>query len=97
MDTCCAAMKSTVHLGRVSTGGFNNGEKEIFGEKIRGSLNNNLRINQLSKSLKLEKKIKPGVAYSVITTENDTETVVIINSFLFIRTCLLQNNAIIVL
>ncbi|KAG5624969.1 hypothetical protein H5410_010187 [Solanum commersonii] len=78
MDTCCVPMKSTVHLGRVITGGFNNGEKEFFGEKIRGSLNSNLRINQLSKSLKLEKKenkIKPGVAYSVITTENDTQTV----------------------
>ncbi|KAK6805824.1 hypothetical protein RDI58_003609 [Solanum bulbocastanum] len=77
MENCCVAMNTTVHLGRVSTGGLNTGDKEFFGEKIRGSLNNNLRINQLSKSLKLEKKenkIKPGVAYSVITTENDTET-----------------------
>lgn len=81
-------MKSTAHLGGVTTGGFNNGEKEFFGEKIRGSLKNNFRINQLSKSLKLEKKenkIKPGVAYSVITTENDRETLVIINPLSSLR------------
>ncbi|PHT92720.1 Glucose-1-phosphate adenylyltransferase large subunit, chloroplastic/amyloplastic [Capsicum annuum] len=77
MDTCCVAVKSTAHLGRVSKGGFNNGEKEFFGEQIRGSLKNNLKFNQSSKSLKLEKKenkIKPGVAFSVITTENEQET-----------------------
>ncbi|PHU10628.1 Glucose-1-phosphate adenylyltransferase large subunit, chloroplastic/amyloplastic [Capsicum chinense] len=77
MDTCCVAVKSTAHLGRVSKGGFNNGEKEFFGEQIRGSLKNNLKFNQSSKSLKLEKKenkIKPGIAFSVITTENEQET-----------------------
>ncbi|XP_009621409.1 glucose-1-phosphate adenylyltransferase large subunit 1 [Nicotiana tomentosiformis] len=81
MDTCCVALKSTAHLGRVSKGGFENGEKEFLGEQIRGSLNNNnLRVNNLSKSLKLEKKeskIKPGVAFSVITTENGKETLTV--------------------
>lgn len=94
MDTCFVALKSTAHLGRVSKGGFENGEKEFLGEQIRGSLNNNnLRVNNLSKSLKLEKKeskIKPGVAFSVITTENGKETLVKIISFYSLGHVLLQ-------
>lgn len=88
------ALKSTAHLGRVSKGGFENGEKEFLGEQIRGSLNNNnLRVNNLSKSLKLEKKeskIKPGVAFSVITTENGKETLVKLISFYSLGHVLLQ-------
>lgn len=71
MDACC-------HFGTLSRGGFVNGDNGFWGEKIRGSLNNGW-MNQWEKSLNLEKKerkIKPGVAYSVLTRENIQETLV---------------------
>lgn len=66
----CATLKSTANLPR---------ESEFFGGRIRGSLNNNVLVSQSRKSLKLEgkkKKIKAGVAFSVLTTENGRETLV---------------------
>ncbi|KAL0334714.1 UNVERIFIED_CONTAM: Glucose-1-phosphate adenylyltransferase large subunit [Sesamum radiatum] len=80
MDSCCATLKPTAHLGNLSKGGFGNGEKGIWGEKIRGSLSSCGWANQLGRSLSLEnkgRKIKPGVAYSVLTRENNKETVTV--------------------
>ncbi|KAL0422778.1 UNVERIFIED_CONTAM: Glucose-1-phosphate adenylyltransferase large subunit [Sesamum latifolium] len=80
MDSCCATLKPTAHLGNLSKGGFGNGEKAIWGEKIRGSLSSCGWANQLGRSLSLEnkgRKTKPGVAYSVITRENNKETVTV--------------------
>lgn len=82
MDACCATMKSTTYLANVSRGGFCNGENGFWGEKIRGSLNNCALANQFGKSLSLEKrgrKIKPGIAYSVLIRENNKETLVSIS------------------
>ncbi|XP_015166682.1 uncharacterized protein [Solanum tuberosum] len=67
----------SVCLGTVSASIFNNGER-YFGEQLRGSLYNNLWVNQLLRSLKPEKeesKIKPEVAFSVIAIENDRDSV----------------------
>lgn len=103
MDTSFATLKSTAHLATVTKGGgLTNGEDGIFGERIRGSLNGNVWVNQLAKSLKLDEKrkhkFKPGVASSVITTENGKETLVssfysiIIWKSSFVNPLLLKNN-----
>lgn len=80
MDACCATLKSTSHLANVSRSAFCSEENGFWGEKIRGSLNNCGRAYQFGKKLSLEKrgrKIKPGVAYSVLTRENSNETLAI--------------------
>lgn len=73
MDSCSAALN-------VSKGGFvSNGNNRFFGERIRGSLNRNDWSNGIEKSLKFEKrarKIKPGVSFSVLTSNNGIETMV---------------------
>lgn len=70
MDAYCASLKSTTRLPR---------ENEFWGRKIRERLNSNVLVNQSAKSLKLERngrKIKPGVAFSVLTRETGKETLV---------------------
>lgn len=90
MDACCATLKSTSHLANVSRSAFCSEENGFWGEKIRGSLNNCARAYQFGKKLSLEKrgrKIKPGVAYSVLTRENSNETLVSICIFHFPILC----------
>ncbi|KAL3647204.1 hypothetical protein CASFOL_008172 [Castilleja foliolosa] len=74
MDACCATLKPRTHLAT----GFCNGENGFLGEKIRGFPNNcDWGYNRLGKSLSLEKnvkKIKPGIAYSVLTGESNNGT-----------------------
>lgn len=77
MDSCCATLKGNTHLGKLRRGGLRNGYEGFCGEKIRWSLNDSVRVNQLTKSLRTQmklKKIKPGVAFSVITSDNGKET-----------------------
>lgn len=79
MDACSATLKSTSHLANVSKSAFCSEKNGFWGERIRGSLNNCARAHQFGKRLSLEKrgrKIKPGVAYSVLTRENCNETLV---------------------
>lgn len=72
MESCYAnaAMKSTTHLGNVCKEGIWNGDKPFFGEKIKGPCLSSCfgakNISQEKKGI----KIKPGVAYSVLTREN---------------------------
>ncbi|GMH18178.1 hypothetical protein Nepgr_020019 [Nepenthes gracilis] len=78
MDSCCATLKASNHLARARKNGFTDEGKRFWGEKTRGSLNNNVWIDGLSRSLgtyQMIKKIKPGVAFSVMTSNNTTETV----------------------
>nr|AAF66436.1 ADP-glucose pyrophosphorylase large subunit [Perilla frutescens] len=80
MDACCATLKSTSHLSNVSKSAFCGEKNGFWGEKIKGSLNNCARAYQFGKKLNLEKrgrKIKPGVAYSVLTKKNINETLMI--------------------
>ncbi|KAJ9704757.1 hypothetical protein PVL29_003011 [Vitis rotundifolia] len=80
MDSCCVTLKTKAHLAKASRGGLSNGDNEFWGERMRGSLNNSGWVSQLAKGLKTEKrprKIKPGVAFSVITSNNGKETVTI--------------------
>nr|GMD05047.1 glucose-1-phosphate adenylyltransferase large subunit 1-like [Ipomoea batatas] len=65
MDAYCATLKSTTHLPR---------ESELWGKRM---LKNSVLVKQFGKSLKLERngrKIKPGVAFSVLTRETGKET-----------------------
>ncbi|KAK6136576.1 hypothetical protein DH2020_029690 [Rehmannia glutinosa] len=67
MDACCATLKPKTHLSK-------NWENGFWGEKIK---NNCVWANKLGKKLSLEKngkKIKHGVAYSVLTRESSKET-----------------------
>ncbi|GER50352.1 glucose-1-phosphate adenylyltransferase [Striga asiatica] len=72
MDACCARLKP------ISKNGFCNVESGFLGEKVRGSLSNCSWGNyQLGKNLsfeKMERKIKPGFAKSVLTRETNKET-----------------------
>lgn len=76
MDSYCATLGAKPHLTRT---GKRDGKSGFLGEKIKGSLNNNVLVNQLSKSLKIDqkpRKIELGVAFSVLTSNNVTETLV---------------------
>lgn len=81
MESCCATFGANTHLGRAGRSGFRDGESGFWGERnIRGGLNNNSLVTQLPKSFKIDhgtRKIKPGVAYSVLTSKNATETITI--------------------
>ncbi|KAI5660942.1 hypothetical protein M9H77_20265 [Catharanthus roseus] len=76
METFCSTLKSANFPG-----GFGNGEEGFWGERIRGSLNNSIWVNQTAKCLRIGekkvKKFKTGMAFSVLTTENGKETVTI--------------------
>ncbi|OMO75635.1 Nucleotidyl transferase [Corchorus olitorius] len=75
MDSCCVALKANSHLVNARKNSFGNGENGFLGEKIRGSLNNNVWVNQLASSLrtdKKEKKIKTGVS-AVLTSNTPRE------------------------
>ncbi|KAJ8767176.1 hypothetical protein K2173_013573 [Erythroxylum novogranatense] len=80
MDSCSVVLNASTHLVKASKNGFSNGDKEFWGEKIRGSLNNKTWINQLAKGLRAEKRVnsvKPGVAQAVLTSNNAKETMTI--------------------
>ncbi|XP_022725519.1 LOW QUALITY PROTEIN: glucose-1-phosphate adenylyltransferase large subunit 1-like [Durio zibethinus] len=70
MDLACVALKINSHLVHARKDGFGNGDNAFLGERIRGSLNNNVWVNQLTNSLKTDKKenkIKTG-AFAVLTS-----------------------------
>lgn len=76
MDAYCATIKASTHMPQSSKIGLSYGENGFLGEKLKGSLTNNFEVNQLTKCLKTEKKVrrfKPGVAFSVITTKETKE------------------------
>lgn len=78
MDSCCVVLRANTPVAKASKGGFNNGDTEFWGERIRGSFNN-IWVNQFAKSLKVDKsvnKFTPGVAFAVLTSNNGKETVV---------------------
>ncbi|KDP41770.1 hypothetical protein JCGZ_26788 [Jatropha curcas] len=78
MDSCCVPLKANTHMAQASRAGFRSGDKEILGENMRGSLNKGVWLNQLTRSLRVERnvnKAKPGVAYAVLTSNNPKEVV----------------------
>lgn len=73
------ALRANTHVANTSKHGFRNGENAFWGERIRGNVNNSCWVNHLAKDLKAEKrdkKVKPGAAYAVITSNNRKEVVV---------------------
>lgn len=79
MDAYCATIKASTHMPQSSKGGLSYGDNGFLGEKLKGSLTNNFGVNQLTKCLKTEKKVrrfKAGVAFSVITTKETKEALV---------------------
>ena len=78
MDSCCVALKVNSHLVNARKDGFGNGDNAFLGARIRGSLKNSVWVNQLTNSLrtdKKEKKIKNG-AFAVLTSNTPREAVV---------------------
>ncbi|CAK9142547.1 unnamed protein product [Ilex paraguariensis] len=77
MDSCCATVKSNTHMGKISKSGLNYEINGFWGERIRGSLSNNLSFNHLTESWRPERKVKknrPQIAMSIITTDTGKET-----------------------
>uniref|UniRef100_A0A6N2NBT1 Nucleotidyl transferase domain-containing protein n=1 Tax=Salix viminalis TaxID=40686 RepID=A0A6N2NBT1_SALVM len=67
MDFCYMTLKANTHVEKASKGGFNNEDKEFWGQMARGSFNNNVWVNQLTKSFKIDKSVnrrEPTVAFS---------------------------------
>lgn len=76
MDSCFASLK--VSAAPVPGGGILNGS-EFWGENLRVGLINKQFGAQLCKSLRSETRIgrvKPGIAYSVFTSDFDKQTLV---------------------
>ncbi|KAH7517796.1 glucose-1-phosphate adenylyltransferase large subunit 1 [Ziziphus jujuba] len=78
MDFCCVSLKPNSHLAKASQGDLSNGENRFLGEKIRGgSLNNSIWGKQMPNAWRTEKRVKrvnPGVAFSVLTSNTPKET-----------------------
>ncbi|KAL8096944.1 hypothetical protein AgCh_030141 [Apium graveolens] len=73
MDSCSAAL----NVGKCFV---SNGDNGFFGERIRGSFDRNEWSNCFEKCLKFGnrvRKIKPGVCFSVLTSNNGVETMAI--------------------
>ncbi|XP_028102194.1 glucose-1-phosphate adenylyltransferase large subunit 3, chloroplastic-like [Camellia sinensis] len=82
MDSCYATLRANTHLANPSKCGLSHGDNGFWGERMRGSLNKNSRhwVNQLAKGLRYERKerkIRPSVSCSVITSDNGKETLTI--------------------
>lgn len=79
MDSCCATLKANAYPVKLG-GGLNNGGTRFWGESIRGSPKSRDLSTQLLKSSKKETsritKLKPGVAYSVLTSDINKQNLV---------------------
>lgn len=81
MDSCCAALKASANAVNVNRGGHSNGGTLFWGKRVRKNLKSRDLNAHLWKNLRTEsdkgvKKIKPGVAYSVLTSDVNKETIV---------------------
>ncbi|KAK6946273.1 Nucleotidyl transferase domain [Dillenia turbinata] len=77
MDSYCVSLKANTHFSEAAKQGTRTAGNEFWGERTRGGLNGNIWVTQLGKSLKNVKKvrkIKQGVAFSVISTHSATES-----------------------
>ncbi|PKI36589.1 hypothetical protein CRG98_043009, partial [Punica granatum] len=82
MDSCCVGLRARTHLPRASTG-VKNGGVGLLGERVRGSLNQSVWVDQVARSLRddesgrAKRKIKPGAASAIITSNNSPETLTV--------------------
>ena len=89
MDAFCGTLRSASHLANPTKSVFCGEENGFWGEMITWSLSNRVGACKIGKKLNLEergRKIKPGVAYSVLTRENSNQTLVSICLSLFMST-----------
>ncbi|KAM7517200.1 hypothetical protein LguiA_006783 [Lonicera macranthoides] len=80
MDSCCVTMKTNVNPMKVSKGFFNYGDSGFLGKNINNSLKNNRAFGiQWNKKIlttqNRARKIKPGFAFSVLTSDINEEIV----------------------
>lgn len=78
-------MQSSPQFSRARSGFVNNGDDGFWGRRITGGVNNTDLSDLLSKRAKIGRRvgmIKPGAAFSVLTSENGKETLVSILSYL---------------
>ncbi|KAF5443939.1 hypothetical protein F2P56_036453 [Juglans regia] len=88
MDSFGLTLKPNTHLAKASKGGLSRGNNGFFGERITRSLSNNLLVNQLAKSLGTEKKVtklKPGVAFAILTSNDHPKEAVTLQAPPFYR------------
>ena len=79
MESCCATFGANSRLAIAGKSVLRDVENVFWGDRIRGGFNNNFLVTQLPKNLKSShgvRKIKPGAAYSVLTSKNAPETLV---------------------
>lgn len=78
MDSCCATLKANIHPVKLCRGVRNMGTG-FWGESIGGSLKGRdfsaLFLSSKSESSRIT-KVKPGVAFSVLTSDINKEVVV---------------------
>ncbi|KAI6701190.1 hypothetical protein NL676_015514 [Syzygium grande] len=80
MDSCCVGLKANAPLAQPNKSCLKNADDGFLGERIRGSLNNSVWVNRVARNLRVEKKfkkVKPGAAFAIITSDNATETLTI--------------------
>lgn len=73
MDSCCATMRANAQPLKVGKGGLRNQGSGFWGESVRVGLKSRDLSAQLLKSSKFEsgaRKLKPGVAHSILTDIN---------------------------
>lgn len=78
MDSWCVSMKSSTQFCKVTSGFVSNGDEGFWGERIKGGVNSS-DLNNFVKSSKIARRvrmIKPGAAFSVLTSGNGKETLV---------------------
>ncbi|GAB2267316.1 Glucose-1-phosphate adenylyltransferase large subunit 1 [Dionaea muscipula] len=82
MDSCCATLRANTHFPMAGKFGFTDGKNGFgFGGKkpVEGSVRSDGWINGLSRSLRVNhqkaRKFRSGVAFSVLTSDNDTGTI----------------------
>lgn len=84
MDSWCVSMQSSPQFSRARSGFVNYGDEGFWGRRITGGVNTNLS-DLFTKRAKIGRRvgmIKPGAAFSVLTSENGKETLVSILSYL---------------
>lgn len=79
MDSCCVGLRANAQLPKAGKA-IKDGGVGLLGERTRGSLNQSGWADQVAKSLKVDqsrfkRKIKPGAASAIITS-NNSETLV---------------------
>ncbi|KAL9251221.1 Glucose-1-phosphate adenylyltransferase large subunit 1-like protein [Drosera capensis] len=79
MDSCCVTVRPNVHFPRVGKIGFGECENGFSGVKVRGSVKGDGWINGLSRKLRVDQKrvskIRIGLVYNVMTSDNSRETI----------------------